>query len=141
MASFEEEETSIFDDNDSVTTNVDSEEDDVEPLELFKRFIREAIEKLSPEQSATILADRSKLNKVIRHNLGFILTDKFEIVERWDDDKNLTRLQELVQQYQKDEDVNEYHPAIMHALQQRKEIVNTVIDEVLQELSEEDNDG
>ena len=104
-------------------------------------FIREAIDKMSPEQGAVILDDRSKLNKVIRQNLGIILVDKFEIVERWNDDKNLTRIKELVHLYMTDEDINEYHPAIMRALQLRKEIVNNVIDEVLQEVCEEDNDG
>lgn len=138
-----EQHRSIFeesDDNTSIGDNSDTES--IASVELFKRFIREAIAKLTPEQMSTIIGDEGKLFlKLIRQNLGRVLVDKLETVRGWDDDQHLTRLGELVDMYMEEEDLEDYSPAVVHALNTRKEIVNDVIREVCRDMQAHDEVG
>ena len=114
----------------SQSSNEASEE---EPTDLIKLFIREAIDTVRnefPDEIADI--------KHVRKELVNVLLEKFDIKNRWDESKDLTRIEEIVSQFQVKEDIEDILPALTHAVTKRKAILDETIKEVLAEMKSED---
>ena len=114
----------------SQSSNEASEE---EPTDLIKLFIREAIDTVRnefPDEIADI--------KHVRKELVNVLLEKFDIRNRWDESKDLTRIEEIVSQFQVKEDIEDLLPALTHAVSKRKAIIDETIKEVLAEMKSED---
>ena len=116
----------------SQSSNEASEEEE-EPTDLIKLFIREAIDTVRnefPDEMADI--------KHVRRELVNVLLEKFDIKNRWDESKDLTRIEEIVSQFQDKEDIEDLLPALTHAVSKRKAILDETIKEVLAEMKSEE---
>ena len=114
----------------SQSSNESSEEE--EPTDLLKLFIREAIDRVRNE-----LPDEISNFKHVRKELINVLHEKFDIKNRWDESKDLTRIEEIVNQFQDKEDIDELLPALTHAVSKRKAIIDEMIKEMIDEMESE----
>ena len=140
-----DDEQTLFDSEDddlesttTATASVFSESEDEEEVPILKTFIREAIDSLTDDEKEKGYGNQVKLVKMIRKKLPDILEEHFVIKDRWGEDAELAQITRKVRQFMKKERTEEYGPALRKAVRNRKDLIDAMITEIVEETEDDE---